>query len=465
MENRLRLRPNPRQTSFEWRRQVFASLLLRSNAYCQMIPVERGAFDLIPLHPDRVSGPEDSGGFRRWWYQPAAPGSPRVSLIEDVDLWHLQGLSEDGIKGLSMVDLARDSIGIAKASEQHRAGLLSRGATFTGVLEHPAKLDSKTAKEMGESFSRVYGGSPGVGKTPVLWEGMKYSSIGMSSKDAEFLDSMKFGVNDVARWFGIPPHLLSDVEKTTSWGAGIEEQNLQFLVVTLLPWITLFEQAYRARLIYQPDRFYPKLNVNAMLRVSAETRYKVFAIGIQQGILSPNECRELEDMNPRAGGDVWVTPTAPQQSRSDGPPAPRRTEDDDAQALAIAESLRLSEESAERLAQAAVITARDRAQALARAAAHRIATEEHAAIVELAKRHQTNPKSWRQALASYYGRHAAHVAEALQVSTETARGYCRGRVTEVAEGYRLQGPETGEDFEWFDATAIEAALIELTEVN
>jgi HK97 family phage portal protein len=474
MDFRLRLRPNARQTSFEWRRQVFTCLLLRQNAYCQMVPAERGAFDLVPLHPDRITGPEETpSGERRFWYTP--PQKTRVPLLEGVDLWHVQGLSEDGLRGLSLIDLARDSIGIAKASQEHSAHQLGRGLTFRGVLEHPGRLTPTTATEMGDSFGRTYGGRVGVGKVPVLWEGMKFNPITMTNQDAQFLESQKFGIADVARWFGIPPHLLSDVEKATSWGSGMEEQNLQFLIVTLLPWIVLFEQAYRLKLLLRPERFYPKLNVNAMLRVSAKTRFDVFQLGIQNGILSPNECREMDDLNPREGGDTYVTPTAPQQSpRGSGPPSPSpppvpSDENASARLLMMAEALalRLRDESDAPTAIAEAVVAKTeatdeakareaaanaRARALAQATAERIVAHERASVAGLSTSSGSNPPRWRHAVTSFYGRHAAFVAESLCVELEAARAYCR---TQAA---RVEGPDLSE---WSAASAV-AELVALS---
>jgi HK97 family phage portal protein len=428
MDVRLRLTPNDRQTAFEYRRQLFTSLLLRSNAYSQIVPAGPGAFDLIPLHPDRIRGPEQTAsGELRYVYTPPG-GKPPVPLIGGVDLWHLQGLSEDGIRGLSMVDLARDAIGIAKAGEEHSATTYARGVTFAGILEHPKRLTPETAGEMGDSFGRRYGGGGGVGKVPVLWEGMQFKPISMTNKDAEYIESRKFSVADIARWFGVPPHLIGDVERSTSWGTGIEEQNLMFLMVTLLPWITLFEQSYRRTLLLRPDRFYPKLNINVLLRASAKVRFDVYQIGIANGILSPNECRDMEDRNPREGGDEYVDPSTRGSAVSQ--PIPGQQADAEKRMLAIAERLALQLRAIDEgrsqplVADPSLAT---RAQELARATAERIVTEE---MVELARLSETaggDSALLARAEGSFFGRHAAYVAESLRLDVEVARAYCRER--------------------------------------
>jgi hypothetical protein len=160
---------------------------------------------------------------------------------------------------------------------------------------------------------------------------MEWQNISMSNDDAQFLETRRFTVTDVARWFGVPPHMIGDLEKSTSWGTGIEEQTMGFLTYALLPWLVLFEQAFQSAFLTEPD-LYVKINPAGLLRANAQVRFGVYEIGIRNGIYSPNDCREMEEMNPRDGGDEYVTPTAPQQaanSRPEPPMPPGGTDDGD----------------------------------------------------------------------------------------------------------------------------------------
>jgi HK97 family phage portal protein len=396
-------RPNSRQSAFEFWRQVCFHLVLRQNAYVQIVqgPAGRGwVGQLVPLHPDRISGPERlADGKLRYWYK-RLDDNQKIPLIGGIDIWHLQGLSEDGLKGLSMMDVASDSIGTSIAAEHHAARYFERGVKATGLLQHPGRLTKETAQEMGESFGRVYGGEAGMGKTPVLWDDMKFVPLTMTMKDAEFLDSRKFSVAEIARWFGVPPHMVGDVERSTSWGTGIEQQGLHFLIYSLLPWIEMLEQSIRFTLVVQPEKFYAKFNVNAILRMDAKSQAEVFAILIDKKVLSPNECRELLERNPYDGGDDFTNqaPQLPQPS-STAPASPKNGKPG----------------------------ASDRALALATARATELLDEECRGLRRLATEHAKSTDGWPAAVAGYYGKFAIRVGVALVCSRETAKNWCEAR--------------------------------------
>lgn len=402
-------RPNRRQNAFVFWRQVCYHLILRQNAFVQIIPGPKGrgwVESLVPLDPDRVRGPEElqDGSLR---YEYARPGGGTVRLIGDSDIWHLQGLSSDGLRGLSMLDVANDSIGLSLAAERHAARFFDRGVKPSGILQHEKTLKPETAKEMSESFGRVYGGEQGTGKIPVLWEGMKFTPVTMTLKDAEFLDSRKFSVAEIARWFGVPPHMVGDVERSTSWGTGIEQQGLHFLIYSLLPWIELIEQSIRFTLVVQSERYYPKMNVNAILRMDAKTQADVFSVLIDKGVLNPNECRELLERNPREGGDEYVDvaaePAAPEPPPSPQPQAAEDTADEEA-------------------AQATA-----RARALAGVRAGELLDEERDGLVRLARENAKRADAWHSAAARFYGHFAGRVSIALSCSKTAAKEWCETR--------------------------------------
>jgi hypothetical protein len=266
---------------------------------------------------------------------------------------------------------------------------------------------------MSESFSRVYGGEAGQGKIPVLWEGMKYLPISMTLKDAEFLDSRKFSVAEIARWFGVPPHMVGDVERSTSWGTGIEQQGLHFLIYSLLPWIELIEQSIRFTLVVQPEKFYPKMNVNAILRMDAKTQADVFGMLIDKGVLNPNECRELLERNPREGGDEYVDvakepePVPQQQIPPPMEPMDEPDEPDDD----MAEQAR----------------ALDVARTLAVSRATEILDEEARCLTKLAQTHAKDPAAWQASAKRFYGHFSGCVAEAMACGKVAAKGWCDAR--------------------------------------
>jgi hypothetical protein len=231
----------------------------------------------------------------------------------------------------------------------------------------------------------------------------------MTLKDAEFLDSRKFSIAEIARWFGVPPHMVGDVERSTSWGTGIEQQGLHFLIYSLLPWIELIEQSIRFSLVVQSERYYPKFNVNAILRMDAKAQADVFAILIENGVLNPNECRDLLDRNPRDGGDKYADPSmkvlrpTPPQDRQ--PPPDQQPPPDGA---AAAQAL-------------------DVARSLAAGRASDLLTEESRALAKLAKEHARSPDVWPSAVAGFYGRFAGRVAVAMACDKTAAKGWCETR--------------------------------------
>jgi HK97 family phage portal protein len=406
--------PNKRQTAFEFWRLLCFHLVLCQNAYAQIVqgaPGRGWVGQLVPLHPDRIKGPEELAD-GRLRYEYTRPNGEKYNLIGGVDIWHLTGLSSDGLKGMSMLDLGSDTFGLSMAAERHASRFFERGVKPGGILQHDRTLKPDTARELSDSFSRLYGGEGGMGKVPVLWEGMKFTPVSMTLKDAEFLDSRKYSVAEIARWFGVPPHMVGDVERSTSWGTGIEQQGLQFLIYSLLPWIELIEQSIRFTFVVESLKYYPKMNVNAILRMDAEAQASVFATLIDKGVLSPNECRELLERNPREGGDEFVdvakSPTPPPSrfQPQQNPPPPPDGQQEQNQAAAMAAEV---------------------AANVARARAEELRDEEVAALARMARQHSKDSEEWRSAVAGFYGRFARRIATTGICSLLKARAWCVAR--------------------------------------
>ena len=405
-------KPNRRQTAFEFWRLIAHHLILRQNAFVQIVQGNSGrgwVGELVPLHPDRVSGPEEmQNGSLRYEYH--RKNGEKIPMLGGIDIWHLQGLSDDGLRGLSMMELASDSMGLSIAAERHASRFFERGVKPSGILQSDRPYKREVAEAMGDSFAKKYGGESGSGAVPVLWDGMKFETVAMNLKDAEFLDSRKFSVTEIARWFGVPPHMVGDVERSTSWGTGIEVQGLQFLIYSLQPWIELMEQSIRFTLVVQEDRFYPKFNVSALLRMDAKTQAAVFESHIQNGILSPNECRELLERNPREGGDEYVDPA----KAAAPPPAPPRPPDDPDDS---------DDDADEPPADAHAADVRQ----IAAAHVSELLAIEKSGLVEMAAKHAKSQRSWRAAVTGFYGRFSKRIAETGLLPSEAAKQWCVAR--------------------------------------
>lgn len=300
----LHTRPNSWQTSFEFREMMMGHLVMRGNAYAQIVAGPRGFADqLIPLNPDRVRVERlDSNRLR---YQVSQPNGQQLPLMQD-EIMHVRGHTIDGIRGISMIDYMRDAIGSALAADIFGARFFANDGTPSGVLIHPKTLNETSANRIKKSFLEKAGGVMNSHSLMVLEEDMKYQQIGISNRDAQFLESRKFSVTEIARIFGIPPHMIADLDRATF--SNIEQQSVEFVTYTMRPWLVCWEQAISRDLILAPDRYFAEFNVDGLLRGDIESRYAAYAIAVEHEWLSPNEVRALENMNPRDGGDTYSNP-------------------------------------------------------------------------------------------------------------------------------------------------------------
>nr|MBA2628001.1 phage portal protein [Gemmatimonadales bacterium] len=316
--------PNEQQSAYEFREMLTGHMLLRGNGYAEIVTDDRGAVaELLPLHPDRVEveSIRVAGKLRRRYKVTEAGGSPRT-LLQD-EMFHLRGLSFDGVVGISVIEYARETIELAQAQQQHGTALFRNGANPGGVLSHPGTLSEIAQKRLEKRFDRDYGGARRTGKTMVLEEGLRWEQIGLKSVDAEWLQSMRFGVSDIARFFRVPPHMIQDLDRATN--NNIEEQGREFVTYTMMPHFRRWEGAIRRDLIIAPRTYFVEFNVDALLRGSTKDRLESYAIGRNIGLYSPNELRYLENMNPREdpGGDEYLSPLNMNSTQRDGaPPAP-----------------------------------------------------------------------------------------------------------------------------------------------
>jgi len=293
--------PNPEMTSFVFRETLMGHLLLWGNAYAQVIRDGRGkVMALYPLMPDKMTVHRSEGG--ELYYSYSKEGKEHI--LRSFEVLHIPGLGFDGLLGHSPIAMAKNAIGMAIATEEYGANLFNNGANPGGVLEHPGIL--KDPERVRKSWNSVYAGSGNAHKVAVLEEGMSFKPIGIPPEQAQFLQTRKFQLNEIARIFRVPPHMIGDLEKSSF--SNIEQQSLEFVKYTLTPWLSRWEMAMKKSLLSPSEKkdYFIKHNVEGLLRGDYKTRMEGYSIGIQNGFLSPNDVRELEDLNTIEHGDVYA---------------------------------------------------------------------------------------------------------------------------------------------------------------
>lgn len=298
-------RPNPLHTPFDFKRFMVACLALRGNAYARKFAIGTPAQALVALHPTRVRVAIDDAGNLRYFYA-TKPGIE--AEIPAREMVHLRALSTDGLMGMSVIQAAAEAIGISLRTEEHGARLFSNGAQTGHVLTHPGRLGKEAQERMAAQLAERHSGAENAHKTLLLEEGMSIEKIGMTSEESQFLESRKFQRSEIAMFFGIPPHMIGDVERGTSWGSGIEQQSLGFVTYTLLPWLTNIAQGLERDLIplAKQDGYSFRFLVDDLIKADFFTRQQGRKIQYEAGIISQDEWRKSEGMNPRANGGGFI---------------------------------------------------------------------------------------------------------------------------------------------------------------
>lgn len=299
--------PNDEQTSFSWRAVSMAHLCLYGNAYSL---IDRGVHGevkkLWPVPPWQVTV-ERSGKENILVYKVTMPDGVE-KLVPEYLVLHIRGLSTDGVVGLSPIAQARESIGTTMAAEEYGSRFFGQGANVGAIIEYPGKLDDRALQRYKDSIREGYEGISKAHKTMLLEQGLKYHRVGIPPNEAQFLETKKYGKNDIATLFQIPPHMLADLDKATL--NNIEELGINFVVHTMRPWLVNWEQELRQKLFVGDGEHYAEFLVDGLLRGNISSRYQAYATGRQWGWLSANDIRELENMNPLPGeaGDIYLQP-------------------------------------------------------------------------------------------------------------------------------------------------------------
>lgn len=304
--------PNPEMSSFVFRETLMTHLLLWGNAYAQIIRNGKGeVVVLYPLMPNKMSVDRDSDGHLYYTYQRSneealiAEGTKVV--LSPKDVLHIPGLGFDGLVGYSPIAMAKNAIGLAIATEEYGSKFFANGATPSGILEYPGTV--KDPEKVRDSWTRGFSGSGNAHKVAVLEEGMKYTPISISPEQAQFLETRKFQINEIARIFRVPPHMVGDLDKSSF--SNIEQQSLEFVKYTLDPWVVRWEQSIQRTLLQDEEkpRYFVKFNLEGLLRGDYQSRMNGYATARQNGWMSANDIRELENLDripPESGGDLYL---------------------------------------------------------------------------------------------------------------------------------------------------------------
>ncbi|MGH3848556.1 MAG: phage portal protein, partial [Pseudonocardiaceae bacterium] len=293
--------PNEDHTSFELRELLQGHLGLRGNGYAEIIRDGRGIVrELEPLDPRCVRPYRLESG--RPAYEVSASGKTRILLGRAGEILHVRAYSIDGLIGLSPIAQAREAVGLGLAAEEYGSRFFVNDATPGGVLEHPMSLGDTARKHIKEDWQKIFAGA-GRHSIAVLEEGMKYTQVGISNHDAQFLELRKFQISEIARIYRVPPHMLADLDRATF--ANIEHMSLEFVMFSLLPWLRRWEQAFNRDLLTPSERqtYYFEFLVEGFLRGDFESRQRGLSIQRQNGIINANEWREIENKNPIGGED------------------------------------------------------------------------------------------------------------------------------------------------------------------
>ena len=304
--------PNPEMTSFSFRETLMMHLLLYGNAFAQIIRNGKGdVVALYPLMPDRMKVDRDEHGHIYYEYMKqqdeAATMKTGTVILKPEDVLHIPGLGFDGLVGYSPIAMAKNAIGMASACEEYGASFFANGASPGAVLEHPGVL--KDPEKVRTAWQEAYGGPHKANRVAVLEEGMKFTPISINPQDAQFLETRKFQIEEIARIFRVPLHLIGDLDHATF--SNIEEQSLEYVQYTLQPWLIRWEQAIQ-RSLFTPEEkktMFCRFNVDGLLRGNYQSRMQGYSIGIANGFMSVNDVRALEQMDlipDEEGGNTYM---------------------------------------------------------------------------------------------------------------------------------------------------------------
>ena len=297
--------PSPLFNSFMFFERMLVDLSLDGNFYAY---IERNGAGLpIGLHPiqcvdvDIYMSPDGRSVYYEINQNNTNFVYPYTGRVNAIDMIHCKGISLDGIEGQSPIESQANTLGISLALNHHAGSFFKNGASVGGILKHPGTLKPETAKRLRESWSNNYGGSANTGKTAILEEGMDFMPKMLPNNQAQFLESRQFSISEIARIFRVPNHLINDLSAASY--NNIEAQQIDFVVHTITPYVKRIETELNSKLIpfKKQGTQYFKFNLNALLRGDSKSRADYYRTLVNIGVLSPDEVRSFEDLNPMGG--------------------------------------------------------------------------------------------------------------------------------------------------------------------
>lgn len=296
--------PNSYMTAQEFWEMLVACLCLRGNFYAYKVKALGNVIELLPLNPDIVTPKLKDD----WTVEYKVNFKSGVQTLTQDEIWHVRLFTLDGLNGLNPIAYARQALGLGQAMDAHAAKLFTNGAVASGVLSTSETLTPEAFERLKEEFQGEHMGTANAYKPMILEQGLDWKPISLNAKDAQFIESKKLTEAQICGLFRVPPHLVASMEKMTL--NNIEHMGMSFVNYSLVPIMTRIEHRIQVGLLSEKDRLthYAKFNAGALMRGDLKGRYESYGKGIQWGILSPNDCRELEDENPREGGDIYLTP-------------------------------------------------------------------------------------------------------------------------------------------------------------
>jgi len=299
----LSVKPNSITNIYKFKETMQARVAAWGNDYAMII---RNGFG-DPVELIMVDHPTDVEPFifeNRKYYKVLGMSTP----VPNENMMHIMGLGYDQVKGKSVLNMARDTIGGAIALQNYANALFKGGATKKMAVVSPTLLSDKAKNNIESGWQTRHSGPENMHRIAFMEAGLDFKEIGISPEDAQMLASREFGVEEMARYFRIPLHMVGSMKGSTY--SNIEQQAREFIDYTMMPWFTNWESELNDKLFRENEKgqYFVKFNVNALLRGDQKSRMEFYAKGIQWGILNPNDVRRLEDMNPRDGGDDYLTP-------------------------------------------------------------------------------------------------------------------------------------------------------------
>lgn len=416
-------RPNRWQNSFEWRKLMMANLIDHGNGYNFILPSpDYFVGELRPiLPPTRVRPKQQPDGRIVYFVQNVEGGRDSFS---EAEIFHLRGLTKDGVEGIGILSYARDNLGIAQSTESYAARVFRQGALHGGTVTFQGPIHPDSKELMRDTFRERMVGRGNWHNPVLLSHGAKWERNTMTAEEAQMLTSREFSVLDIARWLGLPPHMLGDLKGSTG-KSNLEQQGQEFVTFSLGGWLSLFEFAANGQLILDPDEFHAEFVREALVRGSLAVRWAAHVKAVTTGTFTRNEVREIEGKNKLDGLDEPLEPrniTGGAQQVQDTPDDPDdgrgRTPDEDREG-----------------AQAKI-------EDFATAAAGRLLRREIRAVQKAAVKHATDADAFANWVAGFYKKHALLVAEALCLTKEMAEQYCTRQALQLLGEPGLQALET-----------------------